>query len=105
VLLERLIANLVSNAILAIVRSIVTAHDATISARPRQEGGPTWRSASPDGGRPTSTAAFASIDYFDRNGLPFIIAVNCFDGSPKVVLVSLVRHVMVYRPVDTASRG
>jgi signal recognition particle receptor subunit beta len=67
---------------------------------------------------------FASIDYFERNGTPFIIAVNCFDGAPrfaaddirialslshevpivmfdarerdsvKQVLVSLVRHVM-----------
>jgi uncharacterized protein len=67
---------------------------------------------------------FASIDYFERNGLPFIIAVNCFDSAPrfepedirialslgpevpvvlcdarqldsvKQVLVSLVRHVM-----------
>src|SRR5579859_2393232 len=26
---------------------------------------------------------FASIDYFERNGLPFIIAVNCFDGAPR----------------------
>jgi signal recognition particle receptor subunit beta len=25
---------------------------------------------------------FASIDYFERNGTPFIIAVNCFDGAP-----------------------
>jgi signal recognition particle receptor subunit beta len=67
---------------------------------------------------------FASIDYFERSGLPFIIAVNCFDGarrfapddirialslgpevpivlcdarerdSVKQVLVSLVRYVM-----------
>jgi uncharacterized protein len=67
---------------------------------------------------------FASIDYFERNGMPFVIAVNCFDGAPrfepddirialslapevpivlcdareresvKKVLVSLVRHVM-----------
>jgi len=67
---------------------------------------------------------FASIDYFERNGIPFIIAVNCFDGaqrfepddirialslapgvpivlcdarqrdSVKQVLVSLVRYVM-----------
>jgi signal recognition particle receptor subunit beta len=67
---------------------------------------------------------FASIDYFERNGTPFVIAVNCFDGAPrfqpedirialslgpevpvvlcdarqresvKQVLVSLVRHVM-----------
>jgi signal recognition particle receptor subunit beta len=26
---------------------------------------------------------FASIDYFERNGTPFIIAVNCFDGAPQ----------------------
>src|ERR1700760_3933063 len=25
---------------------------------------------------------FASIDYFERNGTPFVIAVNCFDGAP-----------------------
>jgi signal recognition particle receptor subunit beta len=78
---------------------------------------------------------FASIDYFERNGLPFIIAVNCFDGAPrfepadirialalspeipvvlcdarasnsvKVVLVSLVKHVMARKRVNTASRG
>jgi hypothetical protein len=67
---------------------------------------------------------FAAIDYFERAGTPFIIAVNCFDDAPRVdpedirivltlhpevpivacdardresvrrVLVSLVRHVM-----------
>ena len=67
---------------------------------------------------------FASIDYFERSGMPFIVAVNCFDGaqrfepedirialslgpevpivlcdarnrdSVKKVLVSLVRYVM-----------
>jgi signal recognition particle receptor subunit beta len=26
---------------------------------------------------------FGSIDYFERNGTPFIIAVNCFDGAPR----------------------
>jgi len=26
---------------------------------------------------------FASIDYFERSGTPFIIAVNCFDGAPQ----------------------
>jgi signal recognition particle receptor subunit beta len=26
---------------------------------------------------------FASIDYFERNGTPFVIAVNCFDDSPR----------------------
>ncbi len=78
---------------------------------------------------------FASIDYFERNGVPFIIAVNCFDGAPrfepadirialtlspeipivlcdaraansvKVVLISLVRHVMTRMRVDTAALG
>jgi signal recognition particle receptor subunit beta len=78
---------------------------------------------------------FASIDYFERNGVPFIIAVNCFDDAPrfeaadirialalspevlivmcdarngdsvKAVLVSLVRHVMASRRVDTAALG
>jgi len=36
---------------------------------------------------------FASIDYFERRGLPFIIAVNCFDGAarfdPKDVRIAL----------------
>ena len=26
---------------------------------------------------------FASIDYFEHSGIPFIIAVNCFDGAPR----------------------
>src|SRR5256885_16976734 len=26
---------------------------------------------------------FASIDYFEHNGIPFIIAVNCFDAAPR----------------------
>jgi hypothetical protein len=26
---------------------------------------------------------FASIDYFERNGTPFVIAVNCFDDAPR----------------------
>ena len=26
---------------------------------------------------------FASIDYFEHQGMPFIIAVNCFDGAPR----------------------
>ena len=71
---------------------------------------------------------FASIDYFERNGTPFLIAVNCFDGAPrfepedirialtlrpdvpivlcdardrdsvKKVLVSLVRYVLTSQP-------
>ena len=72
---------------------------------------------------------FASIDYFERNRMPFVIAVNCFDGAPrfephdirialtlppevpvvlcdarerdsvKHVLVSLVRYVMQARAI------
>ncbi len=26
---------------------------------------------------------FAAIDYFEQNGVPFVIAVNCFDGAPR----------------------
>ena len=26
---------------------------------------------------------FASIDYFERSGTPFAVAVNCFDGAPR----------------------
>ncbi|WP_043263324.1 ATP/GTP-binding protein [Streptomyces sp. CT34] len=27
--------------------------------------------------------SFASIDYFERRGLPFTVAVNCFDGADR----------------------
>jgi signal recognition particle receptor subunit beta len=26
---------------------------------------------------------FASVDYFEKNELPFIVAINCFDGAPR----------------------
>jgi len=26
---------------------------------------------------------FASIDYFERNDIPFVVAVNAFDGAPR----------------------
>src|SRR5579864_3169710 len=26
---------------------------------------------------------FASVDYFEQRGTPFVIAVNCFDGAPR----------------------
>jgi hypothetical protein len=26
---------------------------------------------------------FASIDYFERSGVPFVVAVNCFDNAPR----------------------
>src|SRR6201993_1174133 len=28
--------------------------------------------------------SFASIDYFERKGTPFVVAVNCFDEAPRV---------------------
>jgi uncharacterized protein len=31
---------------------------------------------------------FAAVDYFEHNGTPFLVAVNCFDGAPS------------YRPED-----
>jgi uncharacterized protein len=37
--------------------------------------------------------SFPSVDYFERRGLPFVVAVNCFDGakrfSPGVVRTAL----------------
>lgn len=27
--------------------------------------------------------SFAAIDYFERRGLPFTVAVNCFDGADR----------------------
>jgi uncharacterized protein len=29
---------------------------------------------------------FPSVDYFERQGLPFIVAVNCFEGAPRYEL-------------------
>ncbi|RKS72137.1 signal recognition particle receptor subunit beta [Actinomadura pelletieri DSM 43383] len=29
------------------------------------------------------TASFASIDYFERKGTPFVVAVNCFDEAER----------------------
>ena len=26
---------------------------------------------------------FASVDYFEQHGTPFVVAVNCFDGAPR----------------------
>ncbi len=78
---------------------------------------------------------FASIDYFERSGTPFIVAVNCFDGaqvfepddirivlslppqvpivlcdardrdSVKNVLVSLVRYVITVSTAQKARIG
>ncbi|MEW9549126.1 ATP/GTP-binding protein [Nonomuraea sp. NPDC050783] len=29
---------------------------------------------------------FPSVDYFERRGTPFVVAVNCFDGAPRYEL-------------------
>lgn len=29
------------------------------------------------------TDSFASIDYFERHGTPFVVGVNCFDDAPR----------------------
>jgi signal recognition particle receptor subunit beta len=28
-------------------------------------------------------SCFASVDYFEHHGVPFVVAVNCFDGAPR----------------------
>jgi signal recognition particle receptor subunit beta len=32
------------------------------------------------------TASFASIDFFEQRGIPFLVAVNCFDGSRRYTI-------------------
>ncbi|MFJ8165617.1 GTP-binding protein [Streptomyces sp. NPDC096136] len=32
---------------------------------------------------------FAAIDYFERRGLPFLVAVNCFDGAERHPVVTI----------------
>src|SRR5215468_3870222 len=75
---------------------------------------------------------FPSVDYFQKRGLPFIVAINCFDGAPaydpedvrialdldprvpavlcdarqrdsvKQILITLVEHVLASRIKDQA---
>ncbi|MEU3405658.1 ATP/GTP-binding protein [Streptomyces sp. NPDC006670] len=32
---------------------------------------------------------FAAVDYFERRGLPFVVAVNCFDGADRHPVVTI----------------
>jgi uncharacterized protein len=32
---------------------------------------------------------FASVDYFEKHGLPFVVAINCFDGAPRYDLAEV----------------
>jgi signal recognition particle receptor subunit beta len=77
--------------------------------------------------------SFPSVDYFEKRQVPFIVAINCFDGAPrydpddvrialdldprvpavlcdarhpgsaKQVLITLVGHVLASRGVDTSA--
>lgn len=40
-------------------------------------------------------ACFAAIDYFERRGIPFAVAVNCFDGSPRYAVEDVRRAMRV----------
>src|SRR5512139_1003140 len=43
------------------------------------------------------TSSFASIDYFERRSLPFIVAVNCFDGARRYSMEEI-RHALDVDP-------
>jgi uncharacterized protein len=32
---------------------------------------------------------FASVDYFEKHGVPFVVAINCFDGAPRYDLAEV----------------
>lgn len=32
---------------------------------------------------------FAAVDYFERRGIPFVVAVNCFDGADRHPVVTV----------------
>ena len=32
---------------------------------------------------------FASVDYFEKHGLPFVVAINCFDGAARYDLAEV----------------
>jgi uncharacterized protein len=34
---------------------------------------------------------FPSVDYFERHGIPFVVAVNCFDGERRYPLKAVVK--------------
>ncbi|WP_225730602.1 MULTISPECIES: ATP/GTP-binding protein [unclassified Nocardia] len=33
--------------------------------------------------------SFAAVDFFERRGLPFLVAVNCFDGAPRYTVAEV----------------
>jgi uncharacterized protein len=35
-------------------------------------------------------ACYASIDYFEENGIPFVVLVNQFDGTPRMALLEMI---------------
>ena len=44
---------------------------------------------------------FASIDFFERRGIPFVVGVNCFDGVQSYAVADIRRalHVTAATPV------
>jgi signal recognition particle receptor subunit beta len=43
------------------------------------------------------TDAFAPLDYFENRGLPYVVALNCFDGAPRYDLEE-VREALAIAP-------
>ncbi len=40
-------------------------------------------------------ACFASIDFFERRGIPFVVGVNAFDGAPRYAVADIRRALRV----------
>jgi hypothetical protein len=45
------------------------------------------------------TDAFAPLDYFENRGLPYLVALNCFDGAPRYELAEVQEALAIPRHV------
>lgn len=45
------------------------------------------------------TDAFAPLDYFENRGLPYLVALNCFDGAPQYQLAEVQEALAIPRHV------
>jgi uncharacterized protein len=45
------------------------------------------------------TDAFAPLDYFEARGLPYVVAINCFDGAPRYALAEVQEALAIPRRV------
>jgi len=45
------------------------------------------------------TDAFAPLDYFESRGLPYVVALNCFDGAPRYALAEVQEALAIPRRV------